>query len=207
MVAYKKLTKDERLTVAAKLGKKRMEKEIYPSIKKIENTINDEYMKHVPDEVIAFSAKYPKTLKPTKISIYGWYFLTKEMKDTCNNNRYSFNWPDFHINQYYPGCLGFDDENVYINDSKIVNWIKESIPNTYEDILNILRKVIVINEFKNNVYCALSKITTLNKLKSEFPEAYDAYIQYYGGPSTPCKKDKNQNVCDTIEKLRAEYNN
>ena len=66
-------------------------------------------------------------------------------------------------------------------------------------------------DYYDKLSCTLSSITTINKLKEEFPEAYNIYVKLYGEPGAPCKKAKDDtgnetSMCDNIEKLRAEYN-
>ena len=72
-------------------------------------------------------------------------------------------------------------------------------------------KRLDLQDWSDKLSCTLSSITTINKLKEEFPEAYTIYVKLYGDPSSPCKKVKDDkgnktSMCDNIEKLRAEYN-
>ena len=72
-------------------------------------------------------------------------------------------------------------------------------------------KRLDLQDWSDKLSCTLSSITTINKLKEEFPEAYTIYVKLYGEPGSPCKKVKDDkgnetSMCDNIEKLRAEYN-
>ena len=93
----------------------------------------------------------------------------------------------------------------------MVKYIKKNAPEIAEKIKTITIKRLDLQNWSDKLSCTLGAITTINKLKEEFPEAYTIYVKLYGEPGAPCKKVKDDNgnktsMCDNIEKLRAEYN-
>lgn len=57
------------------------------------------------------------------------------------------------------------------------------------------------NILKNKITCVLEHISTVNRLKNEFPEAYEAYSEIASQPIS-----ERQNSCDEVERVRAELN-
>ena len=91
-------------------------------------------------------------------------------------------------------------------DDTLVEYIKKNAPEIAEKIKTITMKRLDLQDWSDKLSCTLSSITTINKLKEEFPEAYTIYIKLYGEPGSPCKKAKDDNdnetsMCDNIKKF------
>lgn len=212
MVAYKKFSKAERKDVVRVMTKNIIDKEYKPILSNLESEITALFMKDIPDEVFEFEKKYPHLIDKGDMTLYGYDFFTKEDKEKYDVwSRRNYTYPCFHVNNIYNKMIdGASIHGFHLNDA-LVEYIKKNAPDIAEKIKTITIKRLELYDWSDKLSCTLSSITTINKLKEEFPEAYTIYLKLYGEPGTPCKKVKYDNgketsMCDNIEKLRAEYN-
>lgn len=212
MVAYKKFTKAERESVVRAMTKNVIEKEYKPIMSNVENELTSLFMKDIPNDVFEFEKKYPHLIDKRDVTLYGYDFLTKEDKEKYNIcSRWNYTYICFHVNNIYNKMIdGVSIHEFQINDT-LVKYIKKNAPEIAEKIKAITIKRLDLQDWSDKLSCTLGVITTINKLKEEFPEAYTVYVKLYGEPGSPCKKVKDDkgnetSMCDNIEKLRAEYN-
>ena len=210
MVVYKKLTKDERQTISRRMEtvrhKKEIDERIYNLSKKIVDTLWDE----VPIEVKELYNKYPQYVNVAEYRLYGYTFFNS---NEINSDYRYYSAPTFKfskiLNNFYNN---FNTYKGYSSDNHpLVLYLKKHYPALYEECREIVMDAYKINKWTDEVLCVLNNITTLNKLKDEFPEAYDAYVYVYGTNNDDCTKidhttGKKLNMCDAIEKVRAEFN-
>lgn len=212
MVAYKKFTKSERESVVRAMTKNVIEKEYKPIMSNVENELTSLFMKDIPNDVLEFEKKYPHLIDKGDVTLYGYDFLTKEDKEKYNIcSRWNYTYLCFHVNNIYNKMIdGVSIHGFQLNDT-LVKYIKKNAPEIVEKIKAITIKRLDLQDWSDKLSCTLGVITTINKLKEEFPEAYTVYVKLYGEPGSPCKKVKDDkgnetSMCDNIEKLRAEYN-
>lgn len=212
MVAYKKFTKAERESVVRAMTKNVIEKEYKPIMSNVENELTSLFMKDIPNDVFEFEKKYPHLIDKGDVTLYGYDFLTKEDKEKHNIlSRWNHIDPCFNVNNIYNKMIdGVSIHEFQLNDT-LVKYIKKNAPEIAEKIKAITIKRLGLQDWSDKLSCTLGVITTINKLKEEFPEAYTVYVKLYGEPGSPCKKVKDDkgnetSMCDNIEKLRAEYN-
>lgn len=212
MVAYKKFTKAERESVVRAMTKNVIEKEYKPIMSNVENELTSLFMKDIPNDVFEFEKKYPHLIDKGDVTLYGYDFLAKEDKEKHNIlSRWNHIDPCFHVNNIYNKMIdGVSIHEFQLNDT-LVKYIKKNAPEIAEKIKAITIKRLDLQDWSDKLSCTLGVITTINKLKEEFPEAYTVYVKLYGEPGSPCKKVKDDkgnetSMCDNIEKLRAEYN-
>lgn len=212
MVAYKKFTKAERESVVRAMTKNVIEKEYKPIMSNVENELTSLFMKDIPNDVFEFEKKYPHLIDKGDVTLYGYDFLTKEDKEKHNIlSRWNHIDPCFHVNNIYNKMIdGVSIHEFQLNDT-LVKYIKKNASEIAEKIKAITIKRLDLQDWSDKLSCTLGVITTINKLKEEFPEAYTVYVKLYGEPGSPCKKVKDDkgnetSMCDSIEKLRAEYN-
>lgn len=212
MVAYKKFTKAERESVVRAMTKNVIEKEYKPIMSNVENELTSLFMKDIPNDVLEFEKKYPHLIDKGDVTLYGYDFLTKEDKEKYNIcSRWNYTYLCFHVNNIYNKIIdGVSIHGFQLNDT-LVKYIKKNAPEIVEKIKAITIKRLDLQDWSDKLSCTLGVITTINKLKEEFPEAYTVYVKLYGEPGSPCKKVKDDkgnetSMCDNIEKLRAEYN-
>lgn len=212
MVAYKKFTKAERESVVRVMTKNVIEKEYKPIMSNVENELTSLFMKDIPNDVFEFEKKYPHLIDKGDVTLYGYDFLTKEDKEKHNIlSRWNHIYPFFNVNNIYNKMIdGVSIHEFQLNDT-LVKYIKKNAPEIAEKIKAITIKRLDLQDWSDKLSCTLGVITTINKLKEEFPEAYTVYVKLYGEPGSPCKKVKDDkgnetSMCDNIEKLRAEYN-
>lgn len=212
MVAYKKFTKAERESVVRSMIKNVVEKEYGPIISNVESELTALFMRDIPNEVFEFEKKYPHLIDKGDVTLYGYDFLTKEDKEKYDLwSRWNHIYPCFHVNNIYNKMIDGVSIHEFQLDDTLVEYIKKNAPEIAEKIKTITIKRFDLQDWSDKLSCTLSAITTINKLKEEFPEAYTIYVKLYGEPGSPCKKVKDDNgnetsMCDNIEKLRAEYN-
>ena len=210
MVAYKKLTKDERQTISRRMETMRRRKEIDDRVEKISKEIEDTLWNEVPTEVKELYNKYPQYVNVAEYRLYGYTFFNS---NEINSDYLYYSAPTFKfskiLNNFYNN---FNTYKGYASDNHpFVLYLKEHYPALYEECREIVMDAYKINKWTKEVLCVLNNITTLNKLKDEFPEAYDAYVYVYGTNNNDCTKidrttGKKLNMCDAIEKVRAEFN-
>ena len=212
MVAYKKFTKTERESVVRAMTKNVIEKEYKPIMSNVENELTSLFMMDIPNDVFEFEKKYPHLIDKGDVTLYGYDFLTKEDKEKHNIlSRWNHIDPCFNVNNIYNKMIdGVSIHEFQLNDT-LVKYIKKNAPEIAEKIKAITIKRLDLQDWSDKLSCTLGVITTINKLKEEFPEAYTVYVKLYGEPGSPCKKvkddkDNQTSMCDNIEKLRAEYN-
>ena len=213
MVAYKKFSKTEREGVVRAMTKNILEKEYKPIISNIESELTALFMKDIPNEVFEFEKKYPHLIDKGDVTLYGYDFLTKEDKEKYDIwSRWNNTYPRFHVKNIYNKMIdGASIHGGFHFSDVLVKYIKNNAPEIAEKIKTITIKRLDLQDWSDKLSCTLGAITTINKLKEEFPEAYTIYVKLYGEPGSSCKKVKNDNgnetsMCDNIEKLRAEYN-
>lgn len=212
MVAYKKFTKAERESVVRAMTKNLVEKEYKPIMSNVENELTSLFMKDIPNEVFEFEKKYPHLIDKGDVTLYGYDFLTKEDKEKYNVwSRWNHIYPCFNVNNIYNKMIDGVSIHGFQLDDTLVKYIKKNAPEIAEKIKTITIKRLDLQNWSDKLSCTLGAITTINKLKEEFPEAYTIYVKLYGEPGSPCKKVKDDkgnetSMCDNIEKLRAEYN-
>lgn len=207
MVAYKKFTKAERESVVRAMTKNVIEKEYKPIMSNVENELTSLFMKDIPNDVFEFEKKYPHLIDKGDVTLYGYDFLTKEDKEKYNiYSRWNYTYLCFHVNNIYNKMIdGVSIHEFQINDT-LVKYIKKNAPEIAEKIKAITIKRLDLQDWSDKLSCTLGVITTINKLKEEFPEAYTVYVKLYGEPGSPCKKAKDDkgnetSICDNIEKL------
>ena len=212
MVAYKKFSKAERKDVVHVMTKNVVEKEYKPIVANVESELTTLFMKDIPNEVFEFEKKYPYLIDKKDVTLDGYDFLTKEDKEKYEIwSRLNHTYPFFHVKNIYNKMIdGVSIHGFHFNDV-LVKYIKNNAPEIAEKLKTITIKRLSLQDWSDKLSCTLSSITTINKLKEEFPEAYTIYVKLYGEPGSPCKKVKDDNgndnsMCDNIEKLRAEYN-
>ena len=210
MVAYKKLTKDERQTISRRMETLRRRKEIDDRVEKISKEIEVALWNEVPTEVKGLYDKYPQYVNVAEYRLYGYTFFNR---NEINSDYGYYSAPAFKLskllNNFYNN---FNVHNGYSTDNHpLATYLNEHYPALYNECREIVMDAYKINKWSKEVLCVLNNITTLNKLKDEFPEAYDAYVSIYGSNNDDCTKvdrstGKKMNMCDAIEKVRAEFN-
>lgn len=211
MVAYKKFSKSEREGVVRAMTKNVVEKEYKPIMANVESELTALFMKDIPNEVFEFEKKYPHLIDKGDVTLYGYDFLTKEDKEKYDIWSRWNTYPCFHVKNIYNKMIDGVSIHEFQLDNTLVEYIKKNAPKIAEKIKTITIKRLDLQDWSDKLSCTLGAITTINKLKEEFPEAYTIYVKLYGEPGSPCKKVKDDNgnetsMCDNIEKLRAEYN-
>ena len=211
MVAYKKFSKAEREGVVRAMTKNILEKEYKPIMSNIESELTALFMKDIPNDVFEFEKKYPHLIDKGDVTLYGYDFLTKEDKEKYDIWSRWNTYPCFHVKNIYNKMINGVSIHEFQLDNTLVEYIKKNAPKIAEKIKTITIKRLDLQDWSDKLSCTLSSITTINKLKEEFPEAYTIYVKMYGEPGSPCKKVKDDkgnetSMCDNIEKLRAEYN-
>lgn len=212
MVAYKKLSKAEREGIVRAMTKNVIEKEYRPMMNGVEDELTALFMKDIPEEVFEFEKKYPHLIDKGDVTLYGYDFLSKEDKEKFDIwSRWNHIYPCFHVKDIYNKMIDGASIHGFHLDDTLVEYIKKNAPEIAEKIKAITIKRLNLQDWSDKLSCTLSGITTINKLKEEFPEAYTVYVDLYGEPGSPCKKVKDNkgnetSMCDNIEKLRAEYN-
>lgn len=212
MVAYKKFSKAEREGVVSVMTKNVVEKEYKPIMSNLESELTSLFMKDIPNEVFEFEKKYPYLIDKRDVILYGYDFLTKEDKEKYDVwSRWNNTYPSFHVKNIYNKMIDGASIHGFHFSDVLVKYVKNNAPEIAKKIKTITIKRLDLQDWSDKLSCTLSGITTINKLKEEFPEAYAIYVSLYGEPGSPCKKVKDDNgnetsMCDNIEKLRAEYN-
>lgn len=212
MVAYKKLSKAEREGIVRAMTKNVIEKEYRPMMNGVEDELTALFMKDIPEEVFEFEKKYPNLIDKGDVTLYGYDFLSKEDKEKFDIwSRWNHTYPCFHVKDIYNKMIDGASIHGFHLDDTLVEYIKKNAPEIAEKIKAITIKRLNLQDWSDKLSYTLSGITTINKLKEEFPEAYTVYVDLYGEPGSPCKKVKDNkgnetSMCDNIEKLRAEYN-
>lgn len=223
MVAYRKISKDVRNGIKREMSRNyRKNHPIKKKIHELGMMIGAHLSNNVPSDFLQIAIKYPDSImsiKEAEVSLQRFY--TED--NVLGKRLYNYIWPYIIIPNYIVGFNSEIDCNIYINrfalDTKeFANYVKNNIPDAYKLAEEIVQTTISIFKWENDLDCVLRKITTLNKLKSEFPEAYDTYVNVYGDPENKkkvgnyddCKTPINkagETLCDVVEKIRADYNN
>lgn len=189
MVAYKKFTKSERESVVRAMTKNVVEKEYKPIMSNVENELTSLFMKDIPNDVFEFEKKYPHLIDKGDVTLYGYDFLTKEDKEKYDIfSRWNHIYPCFHVNNIYNKMIDGVSIHGFQLDDTLVKYIKKNVPEIVEKIKAITIKRLGLQNWSDKLSCTLGAITTINKLKEEFPEAYTVYVKLYGEPGSPCKR-------------------
>lgn len=210
MVAYKKLTKEVRVHIANRLYRKRCEKEIVPQINEKSEELSRFLFNQVPKDVRDFIKGHETYMGMSDIRIFGYYFFERKEEPKRCEALDCFYYPDFKVNNVFVNMFNNTGNSGY-NTENVLKFVKENHPDLFNECKQVILDMYNIAKWGKSVLCILNNITTVNKLKDEFPEAYEVYKELIGDPDNNCNtidKDsgKTINMCDAIEKVRAEYN-
>lgn len=212
MVAYKKLTKDVREHIANRMYRNRCTKEVNQQIKEKSEEISRFLYNQVPKDVRDFVKGHETYMNMNTVHMYGHYFFKRNRNEEPNRKDClcCFLYPTFEIHDVFVKMFN-DSGNSGYNTENILKYIETNHPVLFNECKQLILKMYDIAKWGKSVLCVLNNITTVNKLKDEFPEAYEVYKELMGDPEDDCNTiDKNTgktvNMCDAIEKVRAEYN-
>ena len=136
--------------------------------------LSNECEKHLTKEIMDFFKKYPN-----KVRTHGCV--------TFQHGNQSF-----YLRLDIP-ILEIDVIKFIVTSSSVIHT---TLTNFAQDFLNIkLEKNIIRNQIK----CTLNTLKTYNRIKANFPEAYDVLLYQVDKEPIP-------NLCDDIEELRAKLN-
>lgn len=210
MVAYKKLTKEVREHIANRMYRNRCAKEITPQIKEKSDEISRFLYNQVPKDVRDFIKGHETYMDMSTVYIYGHYFFKRNEEPKRSDALCCFYYPDFEVHDVFLKMFN-DTNNSGYNSENVLTYLEKNHPVLFNQCKQIILDMYNIAKWGKSVLCVLNNITTVNRLKDEFPEAYEVYKELMGDPEDDCNTiDKNTgkavNMCDAIEKVRAEYN-
>ena len=205
MVAYKRLTIKECEQVARKMESIRRDNEINGRVKVVSKKIEDVLWNEVPEDVKQMYNKYPQYVNVCEFGISGYLFFRMDENVTCYHY---YNTPVFKISKILNNA--YNNFNKYNNISSynhpLVTYLNTHYPELYNECREIVLEAYKIHQWSKKVLCVLKNISTLNKLKNEFPEAYNTYVSIYICDDDNNNSNKVVNICDNIENVRAEFN-
>lgn len=200
MVAYKKLSKEERSILCKRMSKNYYENsEVKKLLEETNKEWEDEVNRDIPSELYGIREKYPKAIATTTCSI--------NLRYLSENKRNSwFPWPDLKCSNVIYGFRY--TSKIWATTTDYMNVLGKYNYKLYNKIMNdILPALNDIDNFANDLECALNSISTVNGLKNKMPEAYKIYVDTYGEPTSYySSKNSTSKKCDNIEKVRAIYN-
>ena len=197
MVAYKKFSKTEREGVVRVMTKNVVEKEYKPIMSNIESELTTLFMKDISDEVFEFEKKYPHLIDKGDVTLYGYDFLTKEDKEKYDIwSRWNHTYPCFHVKNIYNKMIDGVSIHGFHLDDTLVEYIKKNAPEIAEKIKTITMKRLDLQDWSDKLSCTLSSITTINKLKEEFPMEYSGDLH-----------DDLQQIYSVYEKVQNKFGN
>ena len=179
-----KLTNSDRERVVKSLIEKYKDDKIKSLIDKAGEMATNIVWSYYPKEVKSFITKNKEytNVKDTSVNI---------CEIVSNGNNYCY--PSISVKNVSDG-LDFCTYSLNKKWKEIFNKDKEFI-SICNDIFELSKKA---NVLKSKMECMMDKITTVNRLREEFPEGYKAYYDLIGV--------KDDNMCDSFENLRAELN-
>ena len=179
-----KLTKQDRVRIVDSLIEKYKDEKVKSLIDKASEMATNIAWSYYPKDVKIFISKYKEyaNVKDTKVNI---------CEIVSNGTNYCY--PSISVKNVSDGL----DFCTYSLNKK---W--KEIFNNDKDFMTICNNIYDLskkaNILKRKMECMMDKITTVNRLREEFPEGYKAYYDLIGV--------KDDNMCDSIENLRAELN-
>lgn len=180
-----KLTNSDRDRIVNSLISAYKKKEINSLIDKASKMATDIVWSYYPKEVKNFINKYKEYTNVRNASVNICEIIS-------NGSRYEYPCIDIkNVSEGLDFChysLDKKWKEIFNNDKEFVSICNE--------IFELTKKT---NILKNKMTCIMDKITTVNRLKDEFPEGYKAYYDLLD-----IKGDDT--MCDSIENLRAELN-
>lgn len=218
MVAYKRLTIKECEQVARKMESIRRDNEINGRVKVVSKKIEDVLWNEVPEDVKEMYNKYPQYVNVCEFGISSYLFFRMDENVTCCHY---YNTPVFKMSKILNNA--YNNFNKYNNISSynhpLVTYLNTHYPELYNECREIVLEAYKIHQWSKKVLCILKNISTLNKLKNEFPEAYNTYVSIYicDDITNNTYSNKVVNMCDNkrqrahtlamhIENVRAEFN-
>ena len=117
-----------------------------------------------------FYKKFPRLTNVAPCNLYGRNFFTNnEQNDYGYRYNVTFKLSKV-LNNYYNNYVTY---NMYsLDNNPLIKYIKTNYSKLYDEAREIVYDAVKICKWARNVRCILQTITTLNKLKDEFPEAY-----------------------------------
>lgn len=165
---------------------------------KVETAIEDIILGLHPREVLDFIAKHPALIRNINtFELRGSVFIENpETGETVQHK----------INRYISLDVPAPEISVENGNTKSKNLesLNEIIQKHWGEFSSYLKETIILDQdrktLENKVRCTLSKLKTYDKVKKEFPEAYEILITQIDGEEL---KEEKTNMCDDVEALRA----
>lgn len=193
-----KLTNSRREEIKILLLKP-LKKDIESTVKELAEIVGDFFLYILPDDVRKVWDKYPSLFSRVGSVRLDELIDSDKYPELFKFSRnFSMSWLSINA----PCFLDYEDEGTSLKRQFMQYPYFQKYREKLEELMQLDRKH---NSLKNKISCVLENITTVTRLKEEFPEAYNLYfVEVIKDNKKEVKERPAENQCTNTEELRAE---
>jgi len=183
-----RLSNDDRGNIKNSLIENHFKKNIQPLLDKASELASKLMLECYPPDVLKFHKEHPEFTNIDSTSVYVYNFVKDGAFHYCDRTTIKVDNVSSGLGKQLKDYSDIGVKSILSKNKEFISLCTEAY--------NISMKEI---ELKGKLTCILDRITTVKRLKEEFPEGYRAYYQIP-------PEDSLTGSCDDIEKVRAELN-
>lgn len=193
-----KLTNSRREEIKILLLKP-LKKDIESTVKELAEIVGDFFLYILPDDVRKVWDKYPSLFSRVGSVRLDELINSDKYPELFKFSRnFSMSWLSINA----PCFLDYGGKGTSLKRQFMQYPYFQKYREKLEELMQLDRKH---NSLKNKISCVLENITTVTRLKEEFPEAYNLYfVEVIKDNKKEVKERPAENQCTNTEELRAE---
>ena len=170
---------------------KPLKKDIGDTVKELQEVVGDFFLYILPDDVRRVWDKYPSLFSRVgSVRLDELIDSVKYPELYKFSRNFSMSWLSINA----PCFLDYEGKGISLKRQFMQYPYFQKYREKLEELMQLDKKH---NSLKNKISCVLENITTVTRLKEEFPEAYNLYF-------VEVKERPAENQCTNTEELRAE---
>lgn len=193
-----KLTNSRREEIKMLLLKP-LKKDIEATVKELQEVVRDFFLYILPDDVRRVWDKYPSLFSRVGSVRLDELIDSDKYPELYKFSRnFSMSWLSINA----PCFLDYEGKGISLKRQFMQCPYFQKYREKLEELMQLDKKH---NSLRNKISCVLENITTVTRLKEEFPEAYNLYfVEVIKDNKKEVKERPAENQCTNTEELRAE---
>lgn len=193
-----KLTNSRREEIKMLLLKP-LKKDIEDTVKELQEVVRDFFLYILPDDVRRVWDKYPSLFSRVGSVRLDELIDSDKYPELYKFSRnFSMSWLSINA----PCFFDYEGKGISLKRQFMQYPYFQKYREKLEELMQLDKKH---NSLRNKISCVLENITTVTRLKEEFPEAYNLYfVEVIKDNKKEVKERPAENQCTNTEELRAE---
>lgn len=178
---------------------KPLKKDIEATVKELQEVVRDFFLYILPDDVRRVWDKYPSLFSRVGSVRLDELIDSNKYPELYKFSRnFSMSWLSINA----PCFLDYEGKEISLKRQFMQCPYFQKYREKLEELMQLDKKH---NSLRNKISCVLENITTVTRLKEEFPEAYNLYfVEVIKDNKKEVKERPAENQCTNTEELRAE---